>query len=427
MRVLMLVPDYPPFFFGGIGTYAYGLSSALVSLGVETDVCVIPIRNRPVTEEYDVESWQTPDGKDYTVCRFRSAEPVPEWDENLSGDTFFTTLLLRSDANAVTGILRFVQGRHYDVIHANDFFVGFLAEALRNALKIPVVNTVHAGGFMTQNLHFQLRKYVCLMADRNVVISATQEDGLKYDWQLLRIDYARVFNGVNLREETKDEILSQGHDIAMVGWISRSKGNYLLMKVFLQMLRSGELPEDSRLIFAGSSVELPALQEYIAEKGLGDRIICLGTVDNAAARDLMHRAWITAALGDREAFGLTALEALAENSCLIASDCGAYPEYLTDGKDCLLVDPSSPEELRAAIGRIVNEPSLRASLIENGRQTARNMSWRHTAEQMAQVFQETVDAWNANGKRTLSYLSRRDRKETAFDLRGYMKDVESGN
>ncbi|MDO5445895.1 MAG: glycosyltransferase family 4 protein [Eubacteriales bacterium] len=425
MRVLMLVPDYPPFFFGGIGTYAYLLVNELVSSGVEMDVFVVPIKDRPVTEEFDTELWKTEDGETYPVRRFRSAEPVPEWNENLESNTLHEMLILRSSANAVTGILRFVRDRHYDVIHANDFFVGFLAEALRDALKIPIVNTVHAGGFLEQSVFFQLRKYTCLMADRNVIVSRSAEDVLNYDWQLLRVEFTPVLNGVSLRPETADEILSEGHDIVMVGRISQSKGNYLMLKVFLQMLRDRELPEDSRLIFVGNSDELPALKAVLEEKGAADRVLCPGTLDNDKTRDLMHHAWITAALGDHETFGLTALEAMAENTCVITSDCGAFPEYLTDGKDCLMVKLSSADSLRTAILRIINEPDLRHELIRNGRETVRRLSWRRTAEQMTGIFQEAIDAWKANGNRSVSFLNSRKKKKKEFDLRQYLEDMES--
>lgn len=423
MRVLMLVSDYPPSVFGGIGTYAYGLVTELVTLGVDVELFVIPITDRPVTEEFDTEIWKTGNGRTYPVHRFRSAEPVPEWDDNLGSRALHTMLLLRSNANATSGIIRYVRGRHYDVIHSNDFFVGFVAEALRDVLKAPIVNTIHAGSFLEQSLYFQLRKYSCLMSDRNVVVSRTTEDFLNFDSQLSRVEFTPVFNGVNLRPETEDEILHDGHDIVMVGRLSQVKGNYYLLKVFLRMLHAGELPEDSRLIFVGSSDELPALRDYIEEKGLTERVLLPGSLDYDKARDVMHHAWIVAALGSQEPFGLTTVEALAENTCVITSDCGAFPEYLTDGKDCLMVKRESPETLRKAILRIMNEPSLRSSLIENGRKTARLLSWRNTAEKMIGVFQDAISRWNDNGCRTVSYLSAR-RKHAEFDMRHYLEDEE---
>ncbi len=423
MRVLMLVSDYPPNVFGGIGTYAYNLVTELVNLGIELEVFVMPVRDRPASEEFDTETWETDRGRTYLVHRFRSLAPVSEWNDNLHPGALHSLLLLRSNANAATGIIRYVQGRHYDVIHSNDFFVGFLAEALRDVLQVPVVNTVHAGGFLEQSIYFQLRKYTCLTSDRNVVVSRSAEDVLNFDWQLLRVDFTPVFNGVKLRPDTKDEILNDGHDIVMVGRVSQSKGNYYLLKVFLQMLRAGELPEDSRLIFIGSSDELPALREYVEEKGLAGRVLLPGTLDSDETRDMVHHAWIAAALGDHETFGLTALEAMAENTCVITSDCGAFPEYLTDGKDCLMVRRESPETLRNAILRIMNEPSLRSSLIENGRKTARLLSWRNTAEKMIGVFQDAIDRWNDNGGKSVSNLSSR-RKRKSFDMRHYLEDEE---
>ena len=79
-----------------------------------------------------------------------------------------------------------------------------------------------------------------------------------------------------------------------------------------------------------------------------------------------------------EGFGLPALEALACGTPVVAYDAGAIPEVA--GPGALLAPAGDAAALMAAVGRVCDEPELRAELSDAGRRHAAGFSWRAAAE-----------------------------------------------
>lgn len=78
-----------------------------------------------------------------------------------------------------------------------------------------------------------------------------------------------------------------------------------------------------------------------------------------------------------EGFGLTALEAMACGTPVIASNVSSLPEVVSDAG--LLVDPGDAESMAAAMTRIVEEGGLAKELQERGLVRVRLFSWEKTA------------------------------------------------
>jgi len=84
-----------------------------------------------------------------------------------------------------------------------------------------------------------------------------------------------------------------------------------------------------------------------------------------------------------EGFGLPALEALACGAPLVCSNLASLPEVV--GQAALLCPPE-PAALAQAMGRVLTDPGLRASLAQAGPPQAQKFSWRRTAGQTLEVY-----------------------------------------
>jgi glycosyltransferase involved in cell wall biosynthesis len=89
-----------------------------------------------------------------------------------------------------------------------------------------------------------------------------------------------------------------------------------------------------------------------------------------------------------EGFGLPPLEAMACGAPVTCSNTSSMPEVVGDA--ALLFDPSRPQEIAQAIGRILKEPALQADLRARSLQRAAQFSWRQCARTTLEVYRSVA-------------------------------------
>ena len=102
----------------------------------------------------------------------------------------------------------------------------------------------------------------------------------------------------------------------------------------------------------------------------------VGFVSPRAVGPFYERAAIVACPSRREGYGVVAREAMAHGRPVVASAVGGLVDAVDDGVTGLLVPPSDPPALRAALERLLKDSELRRRLGEAGREKARaELSW----------------------------------------------------
>ena len=89
-----------------------------------------------------------------------------------------------------------------------------------------------------------------------------------------------------------------------------------------------------------------------------------------------------------EPFGIAALEALKRGVPLVAANVGGLPDFVADGENGLLFDPSDPTALAAAIGRVFGDRPLSDRMISGGLETAARFSWPRVIDDLEKVYGE---------------------------------------
>jgi glycosyltransferase involved in cell wall biosynthesis len=135
------------------------------------------------------------------------------------------------------------------------------------------------------------------------------------------------------------------------------------------------------LVIAGGTAggELPAeLAEITADlPGFPGRVAWLGHVADGELGGLMAQADAFCLPSLYEAFGLTALEAIACGAPVVVSNRGGLPEVVGDA--ALTAEPT-PKGLANALERVLSDGELAARLREAGPERARRMTWERTAD-----------------------------------------------
>ena len=189
-----------------------------------------------------------------------------------------------------------------------------------------------------------------------------------------------------------------------VGYLARAcpeKGLDVLIRAVALLAAA----HDVRLVAAGAEIEaerpyLERCRRLAADLGLGDRFEWRGQVDRAGKLDLLSNSDIFAMpTTHAEAKGIPVLEALTAGLPVVASDHGAFPEYL--GRDPatrlgLLARPGDAESLHAALVILADDAALAARMGRDAHTIARQ---RHSPEAMAsgheQIYAEVVAASRA--------------------------------
>lgn len=89
-----------------------------------------------------------------------------------------------------------------------------------------------------------------------------------------------------------------------------------------------------------------------------------------------------------EGFGLPVLEAMARGVPVACSARGPLPEVA--GSAALLFDPEAPDQIAAAVRRLLADAALRAQLIAAGHERLSRFSWRRTACDTVDVYERVV-------------------------------------
>jgi glycosyltransferase involved in cell wall biosynthesis len=89
-----------------------------------------------------------------------------------------------------------------------------------------------------------------------------------------------------------------------------------------------------------------------------------------------------------EGFGLPPLEAMASGCPVVSSNTSSMPEVIRGSGEYFI--PSSIEDMRSAIERVVYSGQRRSELISLGYENINDFSWQHCAEQTLQVYKKVA-------------------------------------
>lgn len=134
--------------------------------------------------------------------------------------------------------------------------------------------------------------------------------------------------------------------LLFAGRLDESKG----LRTLLEAWSHAELPADARLTIAGDGPLAAEVAAFAADR---PDVQALGRVEPGAMHELMtHAGAVVVPSHWYEGFPMTALEAFAAGTPVIASDLGSLPEIVAP--DCgALVPPRDPAALAAAIARLL--------------------------------------------------------------------------
>lgn len=386
---------------GGQVTYVLELSKHLAEMGAKVDIYTrqFEARSRIAPVNDDVRVIRIPCGPDTFI---RKEDLFPYLDELVDNMAVFIK----------------ENGLQYDIYHSHYWDAAYTAMKLTERLDYWFIHTAHSLGAwkreqmggdpeemektfkFTQRVHWENITFRAARAQ-----TVTTKDGLEnykrlYDFE--SPDLVIIPPGVDTKRfrplgpgETDESIDIPGKYVFALSRIDSNKGLDFLIKAFARV------PEDLEtfLVIGGGSknpkgVEIEvkaALNQLVADLGLGKRVIFTGYVPDEMLAPYYRNAELFVLPSKYEPFGMTTLEAMSCGTPVIATRFGGIRDNLENGVDSLLVDPSDPEEFSAAIVSILTDPERASTLAENGMKTiAERFSWESIASVTMDFYKKYI-------------------------------------
>ncbi len=263
------------------------------------------------------------------------------------------------------------------------------------ASRLPSVVTVHDLIFLRLSHCFSLIdrfiynykcRYACKHADHIIAVSECTKRDIVHYYGIPADKISVIYQGCNplyacradeeKRREVKRNYRLPERYVLSVGTIEERKNTLAIVQAL------EHLPDELHLVLVGRpTAYIHQLKEFMAKAGLQDRVHFLHGIPSDDLPAIYQSAETFVYPSVYEGFGIPILEALHSGIPVVAATGSCLEE--AGGEHSLYVSPHDVEGLAAAIAR-TQEPSLRATMIEEGLKWAQ----RFTQEQMARETME---------------------------------------
>jgi glycosyltransferase involved in cell wall biosynthesis len=152
--------------------------------------------------------------------------------------------------------------------------------------------------------------------------------------------------------------------VGVISRLSREKNVALALRAFTLVTK--ELP-DAKLEIFGDGPEHAALARLAEELGVSDATTFHGYVERVRGAGRMN---VLAVPSAKEAFGMAALEAMADGLPVVATRVGGLPEVVVHGKTGILVPLEDPRAMADALLDLLRDSARAKQLGEAGRERA---------------------------------------------------------
>ncbi len=398
-RVAMLATEYAYNKVGGLGAHVRALVPRL-SERIDLDLCL---------PRYD-PNWPASEliGAHGQIHRIDATRPA-------EGTDFVYNVWQMNDAlNAyLTKLIE--NGQHFDLLHAHDWLVGFLANDLHRRYGIPLVVTFHAtewgrrGGHLYSDLSHRIHKaehHLAQHADLIITCSHFMRDEVVRELAAAPDKVVVIPNGVDsdryrgLREQRASEAnfrarwAQAGEPLIFnIGRLVWEKGADVLVAA-MHTVRQ-EFP-GARAVIAGTGSLYDNLATAIAREGLQDHVYLPGFIDDETRNKLYAVADVAVFPSRYEPFGIVALEAMAAGVPVVVAGGSGLGEVVDDTITGLCVAPADASALAQGILQVLRHPAEAAARAARAEEVAqKEYSW----DRIARLTLAAYD-WLREGRRS---------------------------
>ena len=276
---------------------------------------------------------------------------------------------------------------------------------IRTLHRIPLVITLHSmeplrpwkadqlgSGYL---LSSWIEKTAVETADRVIAVSAKMRDDILEHFNADPKKVVVIHNGTDPSRfhhvDERDHLERLGVKppyVLFVGRITDQKGIFHLLEA------AKKLPPGVQVVLCASAPDTPEIEERLRKAvPLQPNVKWIyEMVPLEVVKQLYSHCAVFACPSVYEPFGLINLEAMACETPVVASGVGGILEVVVDGETGLLVPPARPDDLAAALRRLLDDPARARAMGKAGRKRVEDkFSWDAIAARTQEVYGEAIE------------------------------------
>ncbi len=281
----------------------------------------------------------------------------------------------------------------YDIVHTHLFPADVIGRFAAWVAGVPrIVKSLHNMGTWKKGRHRLLDRMLAGCTDAVICCSGhlreetlrqeglpdrvvtTIYHGIDADRFRVPVDRARYAEEVGLRPDRRT--------VGTIGRLIEPKGHVHLLDAVPAVLQAHP---DTQFLIVGDGPLKEALLARVRSQAWGERVRFLGARDDVPELLALMDVFVFPSLN--EGLGVAAIEAMAANLAVVASDIRPISEVVVDGETGLLVPPGVPDALAGAINRLLADDALRQRLADGGLHRARaRFTYVHMMEQLEDLY-----------------------------------------
>lgn len=394
--------EFPPQNSGGLGTACLGLTKALSEKDVSVTFILPQKLSIPQGKNFKVKFAQD----SHSVITIAVDSIIQPYLSNLQyfqlkkGQSDYGEDLFSEIKRYTSSVQSLIQQEDFDLIHAHDwmsFPAGILAKHLTGK---PLIVHVHSteidrtGGNSPNQQILQIEKEGMDKADLIIAVSEYEKNIIEQFYHIPPSKIKVVHNGINILDyqlgqpTAVNKMKQSGYKIILfVGRITLQKG----VEYFLLSARKvlNYYPKVLFVITGSGDMERQMIT-LAAQLQISDKVFFTGFLRGSQLQQIYKMADLFVMPSVSEPFGITALEAVANNAPVLLSKQSGVREVLTH---VLTANFWDTDELANKMLAVLNYDTLKLTLQKNSLNQLSSINWNQAASKCISIYKQVLDSY----------------------------------
>lgn len=356
MKIMLIVPEYPPYHIGGGGIVYKNLAEILLDWGHNV---VVVWGYYPTNSFFEkVEKYKKGEITFYKIPEIPYPKSMP-----------YLRTAMPPNLNSLIELIKIIKKEKPDIVHIHGYGLIFpvIGAFLCKIFNTPYIFTIHGYPKTPEKNIFVkvfwrlfekiVMQYVLKNAEAITCVSSWLADDKRVSKFKNKIKI--VYNEINIKEFKKkvnDEydlkLPENAKILCSIGRISEMKGFHLVIKVLPKLLK--KYKNLYYVIIGDDDGFKRRLEELIKKLDVEKNVIFTGYLTGEKKLSIIKKCDVFIVPSLWEPFGLVALEGLAMKKVVVTSGEGGLKEFLKDSKNVLFFDINNLDTLVDAISLVLD-------------------------------------------------------------------------